>query len=258
MRGWSIEMSVRYMKRKKLYYIICAVLITIQIIFYNSFAFIPGNGPVKIDAKKIVDAKYGYEKSVRLNYQLTRLKQLNSLSLDVEKNDDLSCLKKLINLESLSIYAIDELAQKECDLKSLSQVTDIKNLSLCWFIKEDIDFSFLEEFESLEELSSLNSNIWNWGFVGKLNNLTKIRIVMFDEYNDFKWDGLSFSRSLEEFEASGIYFDKTLLENLEDTPSIKKVDINFTDYSLLNGYDKDYINKWIDNMKCKGVDVNID
>lgn len=243
--------------RKYLFYIICAVLITIGIIYYNSFAFIPYSKPVKIDAKQIVDEKYGYEKSVRLDYQLTRLKQLNSLSLDVGKNDDLRCLKKLTNLESLSICAIDELAQKECDLKSLSQVTGIKNLSLCWFIKKGIDFSFLEEFESIESISSLNSNVWNWNFVGKLNKLKKIHIVMFDEYNDFKWDGLSFSYSLEEFEASGIYFDKALLENLGDIPSIKKIDIEFTDYSLLNEHDKGYINIWINKMECKGTDVNI-
>lgn len=207
--------------KKYLICIIIAVLISSGIFYYNNFVFIQYNKPVKINASQIINED-GQEKTVRLSYQLTRLKMLSSLSLYIKYNDDLSCLKELPHLDKLTLIPTDETARNNCDLKSLSQMSNVKHLTLCCFINEDIEGTFLGILENLESISCMDSNIWNWDYVGNLNKLTKIRIVMLHEYTKFKWDGLSFSKSLEEFDASGIYYDKILLENLEAIPSLKK------------------------------------
>lgn len=80
---------------------------------------------------------------------------------------------------------------------------------------------------------------------------------MLDEYNDFKWDGLTFSRSLEEFEASGIYYDRILLESLEAILSLKKIKIDFTDIDSLNKEEKSYIENWTNNMRSKNIDIDV-
>lgn len=209
--------------KKNLKYIIGLVLIIVGILYYNNFAFISYHKPVKIDTTIIMsEGDYELEEDVRLEYQLTRLKRLNSLSLEVKENDDLVSLKDLTDLERLTLMPIDDNAVKNWDPKSVADLTSIKDLTLIGFTKEDLDCSFLGKLYNAESIISMNSNTWNWDFVKDLNKLTYIKIVMLDEYNDFKWDGLSFSRSLEEFEASGIYYDRILLESLEAIPSLKK------------------------------------
>jgi len=243
--------------KKYLKYIVPFVLIVIGVIYYNNFAFVGFYNHIKIDAKEIVSDS-GHEQTVRLNHQLTRLKQLNSLALNVEYNDDLKDLEKLSKLEKLTLIPIDETARSGFDLKSLPQVSSLKHLILCSFTKEDIDCSSIGNLNNLESITVMDSNIWDWSFVGKLKNLTQVRIVMLHDYNKFKWDGLSLSNSIEVFDATLIYYDKTLLESLKSISSLKRINISFSDYDKLNHEDKIYIEEWISEIKNKNIEVTVE
>lgn len=237
-------------------YIVFAVIIVIGILCYSRYAFIDGD-IVKINAEKII-YESGYEQDVRLNAQLGRLKQLKSLSLKIKDNDDLSCLKGLSNLQELTLVPLDEASRNNWDPKSVSHISSVKKLIICCFIKKDMDCSFLSELNDLESISSMDSNIWNWDFVENSDKLKNIRIVMLHECNDFKWDGLSFSKSLEEFEANLIHYDRSLLESLENIPSINKIHISFADYESLDNAEKQFIEEWTNNMKSRHIDVIIE
>ena len=243
--------------KKYLKYIVAFILIVIGAVYYNNYAFLGFDTHIKTDAKEIVSDS-GHEQTVRLNHQLTRLKQLKSLSLHVEYNDNLKDLEKLSELENLTLIPVDETAGNGCDFKSLPQMSSIKNLTLCSFAKEDMDCSSIGNLNNLETITVMDSNIWDWSFVGELNNLTQVRIVMLHDYNKFKWDGLSFSNSIEVFDAALIYYDKTLLESLKSISSLKKINVSFSDYDKLNHEDKIYIEEWIGEIRNNNIEVNVE
>lgn len=105
------------------------------------------------------EGDYELEEDVRLEYQLTRLKRLNSLSLEVKYNDDLVNLKDLTNLERLTLMPIDNNAVRNWDPKSVADLIGIKDLTLIDFTKEDLDCSFLGKLYNAESIISMNSNI---------------------------------------------------------------------------------------------------
>ncbi len=243
--------------KKIIRYIILAALVITGIIFYSSYAFLDYEydlilRPVKLNAEQIINEN-GYEANIRYGHQVTRLKKLKTVMLNVEYNDDLSGLRKLTSLENLSLYSLRNM--EKCDLDSLPQMPNVKEFSLNSFWKKDMDCSALSRLENAESISSYNSNIWNWDFVKDLHGLKKIYIVMLYEYNEFKWDGLARATALEEFEASGIFYDRSLFESLEQVQTLKKVSISFTAVGSFE--DEEYIEKWTERMESRGVETEV-
>lgn len=244
--------------KKIIRYIITAALVITGIFFYGRYAFIDYEynfilRPVRLSAEEIIDND-GHSRFVRYSDQVTRLKKLKTAMLNIGYKDDLRKLSRMTGLENLILCAGGGEAQEKCGLESLPQMPGIKEFSLIGYWKKDMDCSALSRLENAESISSYNSNIWNWDFVKDLNGLKKINIVMLDEYNEFKWDGIAYAKALEEFEAV-IYYDRSLFESLKQVQTLKKINISFP---AADGFeDGEYIEKWTEEMKSRGTQVNV-
>lgn len=209
------------------------------------------------DTTKITYTNAKYEIIVNQTSELKRLKNLRSLILNVYPDDDLGFLKDFNSLEDLYLAANNGVLDR-CNLDTLPAMPQLRSLGMSIFDDKQLDCSVLGQLTSLEELDILSCNIHDWSFTEKLPYLRSVSISLNGEdRNGFEWDTLRSARSLEEFSAVRVLYDKKLLDALESLPSIRKVILAFDEGEGLPESDRLYLDEWVEIMKNKGVSVSI-
>lgn len=202
------------------------------------------------------------EEIFHVKSQVKRLKNLQSLHLQVESDDSLKFLKDFKSLEELELDAFS--SRNASTLDTLPALPDLKYIRLVRYEKDGLDCSSLGQLTSLEELYTFNVNIQDWSFTENLPHLRLIHI--FHDYyrNDiflkrsslFDWTGMASAAGLEEFEAFAVIYDRTLLDTLENIQSLNTVTIQFYFYEE-DESEYSYIYDWIERMTEKGVKCKI-
>lgn len=232
-------------------YVVTILIGLIALIWVNmNYVYIRHEGLISVNSEKIGEDEWDRTVYPGQQLQLVRLKKLKSLVLCVQAKDDLEFLNKLNSLEKISLVPDDAIDMLNCSLETLPQMQSLKAFSIVNYKNEDLDCSSLCEMYNLERIYAMNSNIKDWSFISSLPNLKEIYIVRLDEYTGVKWDAIALSDTLEEFTARGIFYEKELLDDLSNVPTLKYVEFLF-----LGDYDEEYVNNWKTEMENRGVEV---
>ncbi|MCH5348592.1 MAG: hypothetical protein J1E40_04650 [Oscillospiraceae bacterium] len=190
-----------------------------------------------------------------VNSQVKRLKNLQSLQLYIKSGDSLKFLKDFSALEKLDLDALG--CSGTAALDTIPAMPDLKYIYLSFFEKDGLDFSPLRQFTALEDFCTYDCNIHDWSFVEDLPKLRNIHYISSQPKEDVNWMPLGSAESLEEFTASIIYYDRSLIDILEKLSSLNKVYLKFYGLEDLPEADREYIYDWIGRMKEKGISVQV-
>lgn len=190
------------------------------------------------------------------------MKNLQSLKLYADPYYSLKFLKDFNSLEKLELDA--DYSRDASTLDTLPALPDLKYIRLVRYEQDGLDCSSLGQLTSLEEPATFNASIQDWSFTENLPHLRRIHIfhdyyrndVFFKRSSLFDWTGLASAAGLEEFEAFGVIYDRTLLDALENIQSLDKVKIEFYFYEE-DESEYSYIYDWIERMTGKGVKCKI-